>query len=187
MMMENEPDLVLFFKALADENRLKIVGLLANESYSGEMLAERLEIKAATVSHHLARLAEAGLVAARMEGHSKLYSLRLDVVHAMANRLLARDTLPKAARELEGAGYDRKVLNDFLLPDGSLKKIPAQQKKLLVVLRHLLNGFEPGRTYPEKEVNAILARVHPDTASLRRAMIEYKLMAREGGKYWRVG
>jgi hypothetical protein len=185
--METEPDLVLFFKALADESRLKIVGLLASESYSGGVLAERLDIKPATVSHHLARLAEAGLVTARMDGHSKLYSLRLDVVHAMANRLLARDALPEAARDLEGAAYDRKVLSDFLLPDGSLKKIPAQQKKLLAVLRHLLHEFEPGRTYPEKEVNAILARAHPDTASLRRAMIEYKLMQREAGQYRRAG
>src|SRR5258708_3239334 len=99
MTMELGPDLLAFFKALADENRLKIVGLLAHESFSGEALAERLEIKPATVSHHLARLAEAGLVTARMEGHSKLYSLRLDAVHAMANRLLARDSLPEAARE----------------------------------------------------------------------------------------
>ncbi len=184
--MEPSPDLVQFFKALADENRLKMVGLLARESYSGEALAEALKISPATVSHHLARLAKAGLVTARMDGHSKLYSLRLDAVHAMANRLLARDSLPQAARDLDGAAYDRKVLNDFLLPDGSLKKIPAQQKKLLVVLRHLLKEFEPERTYPEKAVNAILARVHPDTASLRRAMIEYKLMQRAGGNYWRL-
>jgi biotin operon repressor len=184
--MEPAPDLVQFFKALADENRLRIVGLLARESYSGEVLAEMLKIKPATVSHHLARLAEAGLVTARMDGHSKLYRLRLDVVHAMANRLLARETLPQAARDLEGAAYDRKVLDDFLLPDGSLKKIPAQQKKLLAVLHHLLKEFEPGRAYPEKQVNAILARFHPDTASLRRAMIEYKLMRREAGTYNRV-
>ena len=184
--MESELGLVEFFKALADENRLRIVGLLARESYSGEVLAERLEIKPATVSHHLARLAEAGLVTARMQGHSKLYSLRLDAVHAMANRLLARDSLPQAARDLEGAAYDRKVLGDFLLPDGRLKKIPAQQKKLLAVLRHLRLSFEPGRRYPEKEVNALIARAHPDTASLRRAMIEYKLMQRAAGLYWRV-
>jgi hypothetical protein len=184
--LESPPDLVRFFKALADESRLRIVGLLAGNSYSGEVLAEMLELKPATVSHHLARLAEAGLVTARMEGHSKLYSLRLDSVHAMANRLLARDSLPQAARDLEGAAYDRKVLNDFWLPDGTLKKIPAQQKKLLAVLRHLLAAFEPGRVYPEKEVNAILARVHPDTASLRRAMIEYKLMVRDAGQYRRV-
>lgn len=184
--MQPSPDLVQFFKALADESRLKIVGLLASESYSGQRLAELLDLKPATVSHHLARLAEAGLVTARMEGHSKLYSLRLDKVHAMANSLLARDALPVAAAELEGPGYDRKVLNDFLLPDGSLKKIPVQQKKLLAVLRHLLLEFEAGRVYPEKEVNAILARFHPDTASLRRAMIEYKLMERAAGQYWRV-
>jgi hypothetical protein len=184
--MEPSPDLVQFFKALADESRLKIVGLLARESYSGERLAELLDLKPATVSHHLARLAEAGLVSARMEGHSKLYSLRLDAVHAMANNLLARDALPAAAAELEGASYERKVLNDFLLPDGGLKRIPVHQKKLLVVLRHLVQSFEPERVYPEQEVNALLARFHPDTASLRRAMIEYKLMARAAGQYRRV-
>jgi hypothetical protein len=184
--MEPSPDLVRFFKALADENRLKIVGLLARESYSGEQLAELLELKPATVSHHLTRLAQAGLVTARMDGHSKRFSLRLDAVHAMANSLLARDALPQAAAELEGPAFDRKVLNGFLLPDGSLKNIPVQQKKLLAVLRHLLTAFEPERDYPEKEVNVILARFHPDTASLRRAMIEYKLMSRAAGQYRRV-
>jgi biotin operon repressor len=180
------PDLLQFFKALADENRLKIVGLLARESYSGEALAKLLKITPATVSHHLARLDEAGLVTARMEGHSKRYRLRTDALHAMASRLLARQAVLQAPADGDAAAYDRKVLNDFLLPDGSLKKIPAQQKKLIVVLRHLLKEFEPGQAYPEKQVNATLARFHPDTASLRRAMIEYKLMKREAGKYWRV-
>jgi biotin operon repressor len=182
--MEPLPDLVQFFKALSDENRLKIVGLLARGAHSGEELAALLEITPATVSHHLARLSAAGLVTARMDGHAKRYRLRLDVLHAMANSLLAHEALPQAAQAVDAAAYDRKVLNDFLLPDGTLKKIPAQQKKLLAVLRHLLNEFEPGRAYPEKQVNAILARFHPDTASLRRAMIEYKLMRREAGTYW---
>jgi len=184
--MEPLPDLVQFFKALSDENRLKIVGLLARDSYSGEALAALLDISPATVSHHLARLAEAGLVTAQMDGHAKLYRLRTDTLHSMANRLLAHPPLPEAARAVVAADSERQVLNDFLLPDGSLKKIPAQQKKLLVVLRHLLLEFEPGRVYPEKQVNTILARFHADTASLRRAMIEYKLMSREAGQYTRV-
>jgi hypothetical protein len=183
--MNPSPDLVQFFKALADENRLKIVGLLARESYSGEALAGLLHKTPATISHHLSRLDEAGLVTARMDGHSKRYSLRTDTLRAMASSLLGRDVVPQAA-DVGAAGYESKVLNDFLLPDGSLKKIPAQQKKLMAVLRHLLQEFEPGRAYPEKQVNAILARFHPDTASLRRAMIEYKLMKRQGGKYWRL-
>jgi DNA-binding transcriptional ArsR family regulator len=193
--MEPEPDLLQFFKALADENRLKIVGLLAQEAYSGEVLAERLDIKPATVSHHLARLAEAGLVEARMEGHAKLYRLRLDVVHNLAQRLLARETLPEAAERLLAqdptappapSAFEAKVLRDFIQPDGTLRQIPAAQKKLQVVLRHLVQRFEPGKRYPEKSLNAQLAQVHPDTASLRRAFIEYKLMARAGGEYWRV-
>jgi len=183
----SSPDLLTFFKALSDETRLKIAGLLARESYSGEALAAQLELKPATVSHHLARLAEAGLVTAAMHGHSKLYRLRLDALHHMANQLLADEALPQAAAELAGAAYDRKVLKDFLLPDGTLKEIPAQQKKLKVILRHLVEQFAPGREYSEKEVNAALARFHPDTASLRRSLISYKLMQRGGGKYWRAG
>jgi biotin operon repressor len=183
---ESASDLLQFFKALGDEQRLKIVGLLARESYSGEALAALLGLKPATVSHHLARLAEAGLVSASMHGHSKLYRLRLDAIHTMANQLLARETLPRAAAQVDLAAYDRKVLADFLTPDGALKDIPVQQKKLQAVLRHLVAEFEPGREYGEKQVNAILKRYHPDTASLRRSLISYKLMRREAGKYWRV-
>jgi hypothetical protein len=186
-----EDDLLQFFKALADENRLKIIGLLAQQSYSGEKLAETLKVKPATVSHHLAKLAEAGLVSARMDGHSKLYSLRLDTLHETARQILAGQILapPESAPGAAGPepdAYDRKVLADFLLPDGTLKQIPVQQKKLQAVLRHLLREFEPDRRYPEKQVNALLGRYHADTASLRRALIEYKLMARAGGLYWRV-
>jgi hypothetical protein len=185
-MTDVAPELLTFFKALADETRLKIVGLLARESRSGEALAAILDVKPATVSHHLARLAEAGLVSAKTDGHFKLYELRLDAIHALAERLLARDTLPQAAADLDLEAYDRKVIKDFSRRDGSLKEIPAQQKKLQAVLRHLVKTFEPGREYTEKQVNEILARFHEDTASLRRALISYKLMRRAGGKYWRA-
>ena len=184
------PDLLPFFKALADGTRLKIVGLLVRQSLSGEELAAILEVKPATVSHHLAKLAEAGLVSAAMEGHSKPYTLRLEAIHLMAERLLAgaaRETLPEAAAGLDADAYDRKVVKGFLKRDGSLKEIPAQQKKLQAVLRHIVKRFEPGREYGEKEVNAILARFHADTASLRRALISYRMLERDtdGRRYWR--
>ena len=186
-MTETAPELVQFFKALADENRLKIVGLLARESYSGEQLAAILGVKPATISHHLARLAEAGLVSAQTDGHFKLYALRLDAIHALAERLLAKDTLPQTAADLDVEAYDRKVVKDFTRRDGSLKEIPAAQKKLLAVLRHIVRAFQPGRVYSEKHVNLKLARFHADTASLRRYLISYKLMERDadGARYWR--
>ncbi len=66
-------ELVVFFKALADANRLKIVGLLARQEYSVEELAALLNLKAPTISHHLSKLAEAGLVSARAEGYYSIY------------------------------------------------------------------------------------------------------------------
>ena len=187
-MTDTAPELVQFFKALADENRLKIVGLLARESYSGEQLAAILDVKPATISHHLARLAEAGLVSAQADGHFKLYELRLDAIHSLAERLLAKDTLPQAAADLDLEAYDRKVVKDFTRRDGSLKEIPAAQKKLLAVLRHIVRAFQPGQVYSEKHVNLKLARFHADTASLRRYLISYKLMERDadGARYWRL-
>jgi biotin operon repressor len=171
---------------MADENRLKIMGLLANDAHSVEALAAMLGLKPATVSHHLARLAEAGLVESAMQGHAKMFRLRLAAVHALARQLLSPGALPQAAASVDQTAFDRKVVADFQQPDGTLKAIPVSQKKLQAVLRHLVQDFAPGEKYSEKQVNERLARYHPDTASLRRAMIEYKLMQRAGGQYWRV-
>ena len=66
--MDENAELLLFFKALADANRLKIVGLLAGQSYTVEQLAAMLDLGASTVSHHLGKLAEAGLVSANARG-----------------------------------------------------------------------------------------------------------------------
>jgi hypothetical protein len=73
-----------------------------------------------------------------------------------------------------------------MLPDGRLKAIPAQRKKFLAVLHYLVQSFEPDTRYSEKEVNRILEQFHEDTATLRRSMIDNRLMARERGIYWRL-
>jgi biotin operon repressor len=179
-----EADLLAFFKALADSNRLKIVGLLARQPYSVEQLAALLELRPSTVSHHLARLAEAGLVGARAESYYNIYHLIPGALEAMASRLLARDFLPSAAAEVDLDAYDRKVVADYLLPDGHLKTIPAQRKKLEAVLRYAARAFEPGVRYSEAQVNEILGRLHEDTATLRRELVGYRLLQRQAGEYW---
>ena len=60
-------EVITFFKVFADANRLKIVGLLAQQPYSVEELAALLDLKPSTVSHHLAKLAQIGLVSAKTE------------------------------------------------------------------------------------------------------------------------
>jgi predicted transcriptional regulator len=180
-------ELLGFFKALGDEKRLKIVGLLAQKSLCVEELAAILGLSAATVSHHLRKLVEAGLVEASAEGYYNVYSLRAETLREMSKRFLSAETFQETARVLDLGSYDRKVLRDYL-EDGRLKTIPAQRKKRDVILRYILQEFEPSRRYAESEVNEIISRFHEDYATIRREFIMRKMMDREGGggDYWRI-
>ncbi len=188
-MADQNTELVIFFKALADANRLKILGLLAQRPYSGEELAALLDLKPSTVSHHLSKLAEAGLVSARAEGYYSVYELDRKALEATTRDLFSGERIAAAAADVDAEAYDRKIIADYTRPDGSLKTIPAQHKKLEAILRHLVEAFEPGKRYSEREVNEILGRFHADTATLRRELVGYRLMEREGGgeEYWRKG
>lgn len=173
-----------FFKALSDESRLKIVGALSSCERTVEELATMLELRAPTVSHHLARLKEVGLVTMRAEGTTHLYKLNLSEMRALTRRVLALETIETIADDVATDAWERKILGDFF--DGErLKEIPASRKKREVILRWLVERFETGRRYPEKEVNAIISRHHPDFATLRRELIGARLMRRESGIYWR--
>jgi biotin operon repressor len=181
-------DLVEFFKVLGEPNRLRIVGLLAERAYTVEQLAVTLGVSASTVSHHLARLARAGLVTARSESYYNLYSLKADALSGMAKELLAQTQPARPASEQGLSDFDRKVLATFTTSDGRIKAFPMQERKFRVLLRHVLPAFNHGVRYTEKRVNEILSKYNDDTARLRRWLVDFGYMAREGGggKYWRV-
>jgi predicted transcriptional regulator len=180
--------LVRFFKVLGEPNRLKIVGSLARRPHTVEELATNLGVGASTVSHHLSRLADAGLVSARTEGYYSLYSLETEVLTSMAKTLLKEAEGPARVQDEDTSDFDRKVLATFTTHDGRISAFPAHEKKFLVLVRHVLKAFERGVRYPEKRVNQILANYNADTARLRRALVDHRFMAREGGggKYWRI-
>jgi hypothetical protein len=68
--------------------------------------------------------------------------------------------------------------------DGArLRSIPAQRRKRVIVLQHLLRRFTPGEDYPERDVNDRLREAHEDVATLRRELVNYGLMTRAGGVY----
>lgn len=180
--------LLAFSKVLADSNRLKIVGLLAQQPHTVEQLAALLGVGSSTVSHHLRKLAGVGLVGAEAEGLYSVYTLRPEVLHEQAKTLLGEGDLGALAEGVGLSAFDRKVLGTFTDETGAITAFPAQQKKYAVLLRHVLGAFEPGVRYPEKRVNDTLARFNADTARLRRSLVEHGLMAREGGGggYWRL-
>ncbi len=179
-------ELLSFFKALSDANRLRIIGLLAQGNYSVEELAAMLELRPPTVSHHLSRLSEVGLVSAKAESYYNVYRLETNYLEQMAQRLLAEETLPAVAEGIDLDAYDRRVVDNYALPDGRLKQIPTKRKKFEAILRYVVRAFEPGERYTEKEVNEILGQYNEDTAILRRGLVDYQMMDREpdGTAYW---
>jgi hypothetical protein len=171
-------ELLTFFKALVDPERLAIAGRLARSSTTIETLATELDMPRVDVQRHLDRLADAGLVAA----DGSVYTLDRHALHARAKRALS-SSLPASppATSLE------KVLADYLRPDGSLKEIPSQLKKKIIVYEHIASHFEIGRHYTEKEVNELLGRFHPDVVSIRRDLFDLGFINRrqDGSDYWR--
>lgn len=176
--------LLRFFKALADENRLKIIGILANQECSVEELAALLQLKDPTVSHHLAKLKEINLVQMRPEGNTHLYKLDSEALQSISKEIFTPDNMVSLV-DVDTQAWESKVLKNFM-ESGVLKEIPASRKKRLVILKWLASQFDLGVNYPERMVNEILKRYHPDCATLRRELIGYQLMQRENGVYWRL-
>lgn len=177
--------LLNFFKVFANESRLKLVGILAQRECSVEELATLLQLREPTVSHHLGKLKELNLVQMRPDGNTHLYQLNNEALQELNKAMFTPGQMATLIDEVKGEAWEDKVLRNFLEGE-RLKEIPASRKKRLVILQWLARQFEPEVTYPERTVNEIIQRSHPDCATLRRELIGYQLMQRENGFYWRL-
>lgn len=184
----NRDAMTQFFKALANENRLKMVGTLASKECGVEELATMMDLKAPTISHHLGILKELGVVAMRVEGNDHLYCLDSEGLETIAKEVFSSfssESVINLGEGVEFESWERKVLSNFIEGD-QIQEIPAGYKKRLVILKWLADYFEEGRRYNEMEVNDIIGQHNPDFSTLRRELINNKLMQRERGVYWRI-
>lgn len=188
-------DLLRLLKALGQEQRLKMVGLLGQNERAVNEIADYLELSEPTVSHHIGKLREVGLLSLRMDGNQRFYRLdqkRMEVFKSYAAVIDSPPTKEPVEEvdngwieELGWSEEAKKVLYTYT-SNGRLQQIPKKQKKLLVILRWLATLFQSGERYSEEEVSNKLADIHDDYASLRRYLVEYGFMHRErgGGDYW---
>lgn len=174
---------VRIFKALADRSRLLIASSLIEKPSYVEELSERLALAPSTVSFHLKKLEEAGLVESAKEQYYVVYTLRRTLLEQPLIEMLALGGRARADQAERLRRYRQKVLKTFLRR-GKLTKIPVQRKKRRIILEEIARRFEPGRRYPEREVNLVIADVHDDFCTLRRDMIAEKIMARSRNTYW---
>jgi len=75
-------------KALAEENRLKIVHLLLQHNYCVRALSRKLEISEAAISQHIKVLREAGLLIANKKGYFMHYDVNRDVLRDLSAQFL---------------------------------------------------------------------------------------------------
>lgn len=178
-----QDEMLGYLKVLADASRLRILGVLANHPASVEEIAVAVKLKTPTVSHHLTKLKQFGLIRMEADGTTHIYHL-----NAGGLEKLNRNLQPEQIRSwgpVESNYWEAKILHDFV--DGeTLKEIPASRKKRQVILAWLVGKFAADARYPESQVNEIIGRHHPDFATLRRELIASKLMARDNGVYWRL-
>jgi len=180
--MNENSEMLSFVKALASADRLRIIGVLVRGKATQSDIAEQLHLPIRDVFNHLAYLVDVGLV---NENHG-YYDLDEKTVESYA-RLQFEGSRPTFDVNSEKTEDTRKVLKNYLNADGTLKQIPSQGSKQLIVLNFIVETFAYDTNYTEKEVNTILRRFHVDTAALRRYLVDNGLMAREsdGTRYWR--
>ena len=181
----NEAEAVRLFKCLADKSRLQIIRSLTIEDMDVERLAERLDLTPATVSFHLKKLAEAGVVSSYKQQYYTFYALHRDAFETPVMDIIVGASDEAEEQDKREAEYRKRVIDSFF-EYGKLKSIPVQRKKERIILEEIAKSFEVGKVYTEREVNIIIADFHDDFCTIRRDMISEKIMAREDNKYWLV-
>jgi hypothetical protein len=177
--------LLHFFKALGHESRLKLLGFLAQRERTVQELARLLGLSEPTTSHHLGLLRNLELVRLRPEGNLHWYTFEGGGLARLAKSLLSQHEVARWASEVTEE-IPNRLIHNYLEADGRLRQIPATRRKRHTVLAWLATHFDCDRRYSEAEVNQILQTRHWDSATLRRELVGYRMLARERGIYWRL-
>jgi hypothetical protein len=183
--MDESPGPRALVALLAEPDRLRALAAVALGASTLPEVADRAGLGSRAAARALSRLVAGGL----LEGEGgKGYRVRTEVLKAAA--------IPAGRPEPPEGSPEAAVLRRFL-HNGRLLSMPAARGKRLVVLDHLAGLFEPGRRYPEPEVNELLGRYHPDYAMLRRYLVDDGFLDRadepapSGSRsvkvYWRAG
>jgi hypothetical protein len=178
----NVPDAATIVGLLADDDRRLAFAALILGDRSIDSICERTRLDTERVGRAVARLVTAGLVVQGASGGLHL----LTPLFAQAAREANTSKLT-ADSEHGGLPPEKARVMRAFVKDGRLIQVPSAHGKRLVILDWLVQDFEIGTRYSEPMVNLILGRRHPDTAALRRYLVDEGFLDRAGGEYWRSG
>lgn len=173
---------IAIFKCLSDRSRINIINNLIEEPMYVELLSERLKLSPSTISFHLKKLEEAGIVYSNKEQYYVVYYLNKDIFKLSLIELIKEGAEGEDIQKEREGNYRKKVIDAFF-EYGKLKNMPVQEKKKKIVLEEIAKKFEYGKEYEEREVNLIIADINDDFCTIRKALVAEKLMERKNGIY----
>lgn len=170
-----------FLRFALDPARLAVLGSLASGWRTIDELVALVGRRRREVLTWVGGLAADGLV----EVAGRTYRVRAEALRELAAALPQPE--PPAPDVFFGMTHaEQQVLRRFV-SGRRLVEVPSSRSRRLVVLERLALEFDPGRRYPEAEVNAILGRWHEDWSALRRYLVDEGFLDRADNVYWRAG
>ena len=162
--MEAEQSLAIM-KALADESRLAIVHSLLEQPQYVEEIAKRHALAPSTVSFHLKKLEQAGLVSSRKEQYYVVIQANKAIFDTTLREIVTASPARKELQNERMHEYRSKVLSTFFR-HGTLEKLPSQHKKRLIVLEQFAIRFERNHRYSEVEVSGLIRPLFDDYCTM---------------------
>jgi hypothetical protein len=180
-----EESLFRFFKTFSDVTRLRMAGLLLNQSLSLTEISMKLDVQSGQVQRNLQFFEKLNILVQNQEQHH----IDPHAIEALSAVIIAEHA-PVKKKPFNNDHADqseRQIIKNYTDSNGKIRDLPKQAEKRMILLRHMVAVFHPGHPYSEKEVNQLLTQFSDDYASLRRYLIEAQLLKREasGKRYWR--
>lgn len=168
-----------YLRVVVDPMRLAVLGAAAVGPLDLDRLSADLDRPRQKIMKDIEKLRSLGLLTDANE-------LAVDVLRELARRLPSDAGHDPAITEGPWTAEEQKMLGRFF--EGvRLVAIPSADKPRRVVLERLAFEFEPGLRYSERQVNSIMQLYNEDYATLRRYLVDYGMLTRADGFYWRSG
>lgn len=173
---------IKIMKALADKSRLFILNALIEKPQYVEEISKRLELAASTVSFHLKKLEAAGLVKKEKEQYYIIYKINEQIFSTKLQNIISFENLEATVQNNRIDSYKEKVISTFF-KNGRLVQIPKQHKKRWIILEKFIQLFEANKNYSEKEVDNKISDLFDDYCTIRRYLVDEKILIRDKGNY----
>lgn len=175
--------LVRFHKAVGDATRMRIIAVLKKGPLHGQAIAHKLGLKPPTITHHMTKLREAGVVYERRDGNTIYFYLDESRLKKLATSILQLGQESEHPSTDIDAEEKLKLVKTFFSPDGRLTQLPAQEKKRVIVLAYMIQNLKRHQVYEEQELNVYIQQYFEDYATIRREWIMHHFLYRDGNTY----